>query len=1454
MSSNDTLKGRRPSETYPGLLKLGRAATDKSIIDAKLDGNVRPLQDGEGNDTPVSLSSSGVSFYNVSLKKPPEEKTDPDGSRRIRYYLTYDPNQTTATKNEFIWAEVLDYPSEEITYLSAKLSVNTEFKKGVNVVISDRLQTFTTDSLTEGATNKYFSVSAARKSVSSGSPKLDYNSATGVFKLLPFNSSDITEDSNLFWTQKRFDDAFDNKTTTNLKEGSNLYFTQARARASISVSGGGTYNSSTGVISIPTTAAASSALSGGATQQIPYQLTSTTTGFSSKFKWNYTNTMLVLGDATTNASITGVGGSTKKTELVVASGSSDFGSDLTLVAGSATATKGGIVTILGGDSTTGVGGDVLIAAGNGATDGSIVLKTNNVEQLRLTAMGALSTGSTGNATGTTNQYLASNGSSAPPSWKSLPTRVNESAYADNLKGGPVGAIPFQSALNTTGFSDVSWDGSKLTVGGSSTISGKGSLTITTADNTSGNIIIATGTPNATVSGDVILLTGTGATGGNVSLSTPSYDSLTVNRDGSILLGGVKGTTNQVPMVDSAGKTKYVTMSTNQITEGSKLFWTQARFDASWANKTTDNLTEGTTNKYWSNQLFNLAFATKNTSDLSEGGNLYWTQARFNSAFTAKSTSDLKEGTRLYWTQARFDAALVAKTTTDVAEGSNLYWTQVRFNNSFSAKTTTELAEGSNLYFTPTRARDSISVTGGILTYAPGTGILGTDISTSKVPEGTNKYYTDSRARAAISVTGTSLQYDAVTGKLSTNISTSKVAEDASNLYFTTDRARSSISVDGNILAYDAPNGIISTNIDTSKVAEKTNLYFTTARARSVISVADGLTYNATSGVIGTALTTDKVAETAANMYFTPERARTSLVVSGNILVYNNSTGELTTTIDTSKVAEKTNLYFTNARARSAISTSGDILTYTASTGVLSASIDTSKVAENTNLYFTQSRARSSISVTGGILGYDTNTGVISTNIDTSKVAEKTNLYFTQTRARTSISVSGDLEYNQTTGVISYSMPTGSAGYVPFVDANTSKYKAEPLINVGSFVSSDAALEFAKNQVVPQSQIIGKWTAFSHAGSTQPANPGELSAWEYVSAENAIRNTTNSVTFIGLVSDTEYEDYDHEVLVKSTNADDDTIGLVAAFTVIDGKEYTITATRTCGGNGRPWVITYNRNQTTSKDLTGVNNAVKWSNGGYGATATEAGYTGSPGWAAFTAGTKIKITRRGNIITFITTDLNSDVYIEASKITIDLSADPVLQKFIGKTRIGFCSLSQQFSYWQQLSFVDYSPIYDLRTGTKWAPNASGVWTQDTTSNIYSQIGVGRLIMDRLSGAQYYINSYGKYVKVGSTTSETATSVSRAQFLFMQDEITLAANATQTFDATAIIGASNITTYDLTSVTVELLTLDTVSSSPTYQFYVPATAVSVIGVKKTGQFVVVNPTTTSRTYMVRAYIRRV
>lgn len=56
------------------------------------------------------------------------------------------------------------------------------------------------------------------------------------------------------------------------------------------------------------------------------------------------------------------------------------------------------------------------------------------------------------------------------------------------------------------------------------------------------------------------------------------------------------------------------------------------------------------------------FASKSTSDLAEGTRLYYTQARFDSAFAAKSSSDLAEGSKLFFTDARAKTAAVVNSS------------------------------------------------------------------------------------------------------------------------------------------------------------------------------------------------------------------------------------------------------------------------------------------------------------------------------------------------------------------------------------------------------------------------------------------------------------------------------------------------------------------------------------------------------------------------------------------------------------------------------------------------------------------------------------------------------------------------------------------------------------------------------------------------------------------------
>ena len=68
---------------------------------------------------------------------------------------------------------------------------------------------------------------------------------------------------------------------------------------------------------------------------------------------------------------------------------------------------------------------------------------------------------------------------------------------------------------------------------------------------------------------------------------------------------------------------------------------------------------------------------RDTGDLSEGSNLYYTTARWDTKMAAADSGDLSEGSNLYYTTARWDTKMAAADTGDLSEGSNLYHTTAR---------------------------------------------------------------------------------------------------------------------------------------------------------------------------------------------------------------------------------------------------------------------------------------------------------------------------------------------------------------------------------------------------------------------------------------------------------------------------------------------------------------------------------------------------------------------------------------------------------------------------------------------------------------------------------------------------------------------------------------------------------------------------------------------------------
>ena len=363
----------------------------------------------------------------------------------------------------------------------------------------------------------------------------------------------------------------------------------------------------------------------------------------------------------------------------------------------------------------------------------------------------------------------------------------------------------------------------------------------------------------------------------------------------------------------------------ELSGGGELSVTQADID-------TDNVTEGSTN------LFTTAARTRGhisvTGSLAYNastGVISYTTPTTIASLSNHDTDDVAEGsTNKYYTDERVDDRLnavivagtgVTKVYDDAANTYTLSVTQVDINSD-------NVTEGStNLFTTAARTRTHFTYGTGI-SHSSGTlSVTQSDIDTDNVTEGsTNLFTTAARTRGHISVSG-DLAYNSSTGVISftertdaevntladariTAADTDDLSEGSSNLYHTTARARAAISENSTQLAYNSTTGVLTyTQGDTDTVSEgSSNLYYTDARADARIAAAD----------------TDDLSEGSTNLYFTNARAdaRVTAGITGKLDASAVSAFGLTLVDDADAAAARSTLGLGTA----AVAATGDFAT------------------------------------------------------------------------------------------------------------------------------------------------------------------------------------------------------------------------------------------------------------------------------------------------------------------------------------------------------------------------------------------------------------------------------------------------------------------------------------------------------------------------------------------------
>ena len=456
-------------------------------------------------------------------------------------------------------------------------------------------------------------------------------------------------------------------------------------------------------------------------------------------------------------------------------------------------------------------------------------------------------------------------------------------------------------------------------------------------------------------------------------------------------------------------------STTDLSEGTNLYYTTARFDSAFSGKSTSDLSEGT-NLYYTDARFDTRLATKTTDNLTEGSsNLYHTTERVQDivggqfvtngshtgisfvyddatdggvnatvSLASFSTSDLSEGTNLYYTTTRFDSAFSGKSTSDLSEGTNLYYTTARFDTAFSGKDTDDLSEGtSNLYYTNERVDDRVANliqngTGISFTYNDTLGTLTPTVSlsafdTDNLSEGSsNLYYTDTRANAAIDARVTQSFVNAL------NVTAASVQ--ANSVALGTDTT-------GNYIATIAgtANKITVTGSGSESAAVTLTLPDDVQIAND-LTVAGDLTVNGATTTLGTTNleVSDNLFELNAGLTTAPVNDSGMLIQRGTsdnaVFMWDESADKFTLGTTTATATSTGNIVITTGSLVANLE--GNVTGNIPGTVSSLSNHDTGDLAEGSNLYYTDARFNSAFS-----------------GKSTSDLSEGSNLYHTSERVQ-----------------------------------------------------------------------------------------------------------------------------------------------------------------------------------------------------------------------------------------------------------------------------------------------------------------------------------------------------------------------------------------------------------------------------------------------------------------------
>lgn len=320
---------------------------------------------------------------------------------------------------------------------------------------------------------------------------------------------------------------------------------------------------------------------------------------------------------------------------------------------------------------------------------------------------------------------------------------------------------------------------------------------------------------------------------------------------------------------------------------------------------------------------------------------------------------------------------------------------------------------------------------------------------------------------------------------------------------------------------------------------------------------------------------------------------------------------------------------------------------------------------------------------------------------------------------------------------------------PMVGSAIRGYQNQPAVQAYVYDTTAEVDTFKSTHVPPaQSAVFNTWDRTNGITDYFPGGvgaTGDAAAWSFQTNPDRIVQANNTVAVCGFISPNTYSDYDLEAVLFSSNADDDGIGLSVAFARNGSSNLDLSIMRTCNGLILPQVATPARNWNFGFYVTGatipVAERVNLASTQIGLQRQNSVDTPN-GWSGVY--TKVKVVRRGNIITAYASDYSTTLegvgeVLESSQISIDLTKVTAFAPLTGAAKYGFTTVSQAASTFYNVKFsggLDSSRVIDLQTNTVWKYSfVTSTWVQAAILP-KDELGYVRHVTNPDTGKSYFV----------------------------------------------------------------------------------------------------------------------